>query len=113
VYSSASYLSLHYGGDTLLLKLSPYILYTIPVPPINPLYPLITCKFADVEEGWLSSNSTFKFTDNILDSKLGEIMFAELIQETIKSEDCAANCVHTYLLKAPRYDTHRHYSVYS
>jgi len=64
VYPSASYLSLHYGGDTLLLKLSPYILYTIPVPPINPPYPLITSKFADVEEGWLSSNSTFKFTDN-------------------------------------------------
>jgi len=64
VYPSASYLSLHYGGDTLLLKLSPYILYTIPVPPINPPYPLITSKFADVEEGWLSSLSTFKFTDN-------------------------------------------------
>jgi hypothetical protein len=36
VYPSTSYLSLHYGGETLLLKLSPYILYTIPVPSKTP-----------------------------------------------------------------------------
>jgi len=40
-------------------------------------------------------------------------MFAELVQKTKKSEDCAANCVHTYLLKAPRYDTQQYYSEYS
>ena len=36
VYPSDCYLSLHYGGETLLLELSPFILYTIPAPTINP-----------------------------------------------------------------------------
>jgi len=64
VYPSLSYLSLHYGGETFLLKLSPFILYTIPSPRINSNYPLITTNFADVEERWLLSRSTFKFSDN-------------------------------------------------
>jgi hypothetical protein len=67
VYPSASYLSLHYGGETLLLKISPYILYEIPAPRINPDYPLIKTIFADVEEGWLLSGSTFRFSDNLYD----------------------------------------------
>jgi len=39
-------------------------------------------------------------------------MFAELKQETKKSEDCAANCVHTYVLNA-RYYVRRYLSIYS
>ena len=47
-------------------------------------------KFADVEEGWLPSYSTIKFSDNEFDeyddndlfNKYGEIMFAELGSET-------------------------------
>ena len=36
VYPSVCYLSLHYGGETLLLELSPFILYMIPTHTINP-----------------------------------------------------------------------------
>jgi len=81
VYPSTSYLSLHYGGETLLLELSPIILYTIPAPPLKPAYPLMKSNFADVEERWISSHSTFKFTDNIRDwiyNKYGEIMLSEI-----------------------------------
>ena len=67
VYPSTSYLSLFYGGETLLLELSPFILYTIPVSPTNPRYPLITSYFTDVKEGWLPSRSTFKFSDSRFD----------------------------------------------
>jgi len=63
-------------------------------------YPLITSKFAGVEERWLPSRSTFKFNDNYYDvetdNKYGDIMFAEFAQETKKSEDCATNCLHKY-----------------
>jgi len=48
VYPSTSYLSLHYRGETFLLELSPFILYTIPASPINLEYALMTSKFADV-----------------------------------------------------------------
>jgi len=86
VYSSTSYLSLHYGGETLLLELSLFILYTIPTPSINPRYPLIISKFTDVKEGWLPFLSTFFFSDNFDDvegeNKYGEIFFAEFIQKT-------------------------------
>ena len=118
VYPSISYLSLHYGGQTNLLKLSPFIQYTIPAPRINPHYPLIKSNFGDFEEVWLPFRSTFKFSDNgwdvcdNCDNKYGEIMFAELAQETNKSEDCADNCVQTYLIKARCY-TKWNYSDYS
>ena len=65
VYPSASYLSLTYGGETLLLPLAPFILYPIPTPPTNPPYPLITSKFSNIfDEAWLPANSKFKFSDN-------------------------------------------------
>jgi len=64
-------------------------------------YPLITSKFADVEERWLPSRSTFKFSSNDYDyrEEFGEIFFSEFAQETKKSEDCVSNCVHKYSLK--------------
>ena len=67
VYPFACYLSLHYRGETLLLKLEPITLYTIPAPATNPRQSLIKSNFADVEEGWLPSHSTFKFSDNYYD----------------------------------------------
>jgi len=80
---------------------------------INPLYSLITSKFTDVEEGWVPSNSTFKFSSHLLGRKYGEIMFGELTQETKKKlEDCVANCVHKYVLKA-KYSLSPNYSDYS
>ena len=116
VYPSNSYLSLHYGGETLLLEISPFILYTIPAPPINLRYTLITSQFGDFKERWLSSRSTFKFSDNVYDAingkKYGEIIFAEIRHETKRSEDCAANCVHTYVLKAA-YTIFQYASEYS
>ena len=39
-------------------------------------------------------------------------MFAELLQETEKSEECATNCVQTYTLKS-RYFNWQFYSDYS
>jgi len=116
VYPSTSYLSLHYGSETLLLELSPFILYTIPAPDINPVYPLINSYFGDVEEGWVPSLSTFKFSDNKHDIELnneyGEVMFAELGSESKKSEDCATKCAHKYVLKA-RYIIIDYYSDYT
>jgi hypothetical protein len=38
---------------------------------MNPLYPLITSKFADVEEGWLPSHSKFRFSENQFDVEFG------------------------------------------
>jgi hypothetical protein len=64
VYSSLSYLSISYGGDTKLLKLSIFVLYQIPAPPTSTLYPLIATNFGDIEEAWLSAGSKFKFSDN-------------------------------------------------
>ena len=104
VYPTISYLSLHYRGETLLLELSLFILYTIPAFTTETQQNLITSKFSDVEERWLPSNSTFRFSDNYFDvrkggNKYGEIMFVELAQETQKSEDCTLNCVIKYDLK--------------
>jgi hypothetical protein len=47
VYPSASYLSLHYGGETLLLELSVYRFYTIPSPPAVDATEKITDKGVD------------------------------------------------------------------
>ena len=38
-------------------------------------------------------------------------MFAEFTQETKKSEDCATNCIHKYVLAA-RYHIYEYYSDY-
>jgi hypothetical protein len=81
---------------------------------INPLYSLITSKFTDIDEGWLPSNSNFKFTSHILGQKYGDIMFCELRQETKKkAEVCATNCIQKYLLKAGCYlfPTYLDYSI--
>ena len=44
---------------------------------------LIKSNFADVEEGWLPTDSNFKFSDNYFDTKdgnkYGEIMFGEFL----------------------------------
>jgi len=76
VYPSTSYLSLHYEGETFLLELSLFILYNIPAPLLVDPYPLITSKFADVEEYWLPYNSTFRFSNNKLDERV--LTFGEL-----------------------------------
>jgi hypothetical protein len=43
VYPSTSYISLHYGGENLLLELSVFLLYSIPTLPTNlPASPIYT-----------------------------------------------------------------------
>ena len=83
----------------------------VPGSNINPLIPLITSIFADVEEGWISSSSIFKFSDTVFYTNL-EIDFGELTHDTRKSGDCAANCVHKYKLKS-RYLMNHYSSDYS
>jgi len=67
VYSSLSYLSISYRGETKLLQLSIFVLYKIPAPTSHTLYPPITSSFGDIDEAWLSATSKFKFSDNVWD----------------------------------------------
>jgi len=69
--------------------------------------------FENVEERWLPSRSTFKFSDNYYANNYGEIMFVEFSQETKKSEDCVENCAHKYVLKARYVMIGDYYSDYS
>ena len=85
VYSSKSYLSISYKGETKLLNLSVFVLYQIP--PISSLVTPITTSFGDIEEIWLPASSKFKFSDNLYDFKddtnvYEEIMFNEFEQAT-------------------------------
>jgi len=88
VYSSLTYLSMSYKTQTLILNLSPFRLYPIPIPPSASTDHLIKSKFEDIAEAWLPANSTFKFSDNIFDyspepnhtSTYGVIMFGQLEQ---------------------------------
>ena len=65
VYSSKSYLSISYKGETKLLNLSVFVLYQIP--PTSSLVTPITTSFGNIEEIWLPASSKFKFSDNIYD----------------------------------------------
>ena len=84
VYPSVTYLTLHYGKKTLLLKVSPFILYPMPTPPNSPLYPLITSIFGEIEEVWLLASSKFKFTDNEYYYEHEIVMFGVFEQGTKK-----------------------------
>jgi hypothetical protein len=85
VYSSKSYLSISYKGETKLLNLSVFVLYQIP--PTSSLVTPIATSFGDIEEIWLPASSKFKFSDNLYDFKddtnvYEEIMFNEFEQAT-------------------------------
>ena len=84
VYPSVTYLTLHYGKKTLLLKVSPFILYPSPTPPNSPPYPLITSIFGEIEEVWHLASSIFKFTDNENGYEWGVVMFGLFEQGTKK-----------------------------
>jgi len=107
VYSSLAYLSISYRTKTVILKLSPFRLYSIPFPPDAPPYPPITSKFGDMSEAWLTANSKFKFSDNRADYKsapketstYGLIMFWEFKQEAKKLQDCTSGCTPAYKLQ--------------
>jgi hypothetical protein len=101
VYPSVTYLTLHFGGETHLLIISPFILFAIPTLPSNPKYSPITSKFGGIEEVWLSAQSSFKFSDQFSYLERGEIFFGYFAQEAKKSEDCTTNCpIHKYQLQA-------------
>jgi hypothetical protein len=52
----------------------------MPVPTINPDYPLMTSNFADITDIWLSANSKFKFVAHLFGIEYGVIMFGEFEQ---------------------------------
>jgi hypothetical protein len=79
-YSSLSYLSMSYRGETKLLKFSIFVLYQLPALPTSPEYPPITSSFGDIEEVWLTTSSSFKFSDNYKEE--GRIFFGEFEQGT-------------------------------
>jgi len=103
-----------------ILELSLSMLYAIPTVSMYIWYPPITSKFGNVEEVWLSSSSTFKFSDNLFDYfseptgkfTYGEIIFAEFDQGAKKLQGCTADCTSKYRLQA-RYYTYESYSVFS
>ena len=122
VYSSLAYLSMSYQTETFILNLSPFRLYPIPFPPSSRLSTLITAKFADISEAWLSAQSTFKFSDNYYDYigapsrkfTYGVIMFGEFDQWANKLQSCTADCTHKYRLQVRYYvNNFGYYSVCS
>jgi hypothetical protein len=56
VYPSTSYLSLHYGGETLLLELAVFDLYSIPIP----IIPLVEVKVVKEEEKSTLSGADYR-----------------------------------------------------
>jgi len=69
IYSEVSYLKITYRGETKVLTLSIFLLYSIPPPPLHSDYPLITFDFIDLSDAWLPTLSQFKFSDNFYDAK--------------------------------------------
>ena len=115
VYSSP-YLSMSYRTQTFILSLSPFRLYSIPFPPSAPRHPLISSNFTDISEAWLSSDSTFIFSDihheyanedhkeyYKINKGYKVIMFGEFNMGA-KLKDCSADCTSRYQLQV-RYNT--------
>jgi hypothetical protein len=112
LYPFVAYLTLHFGGETHLLIISPFIFYAIPSISTDSSSPPITSKFGGNEEVWLPVNSSFKFSDNYF-YKTIEIYFGYFAQGAKKSEDCTTNCpIHKYQLQA-KHSSDTSYSIYS
>jgi len=69
IFSSASYLSLSFGGETKLLKLTIPFIYSVPTPPLKLI--IIKNDFTTISDTWISANSKFTFSDNTYDVGAG------------------------------------------
>jgi hypothetical protein len=112
IFSSASYLSLSFGGETKLLKVEIYFIYSAPTP--LPALIIIISDFTAISDEYLSANSKFTFSDNDADvlygglNIYGVVMFNSFEQEALKTEGCGETCdIRTFALQV------RHWAEFS
>ena len=110
IFSSASYLSLSFGGETKLLKLEIYFIYSAPTP--LPALIIIISDFTAISDVFLSANSKFTFSDNKHDiccrgsNIYGVVMFNSFEQGALKTEGCGETCdIRTFALLPRHYPT--------
>jgi len=107
IFSSTPYLSLSFGGETKLLKLAIFFLYSAPSPPLA--LQMIKADFTEISDAWLPAYSMVTFSDNTYDVDFGgpniygAVMFNSFEQGALKTLGCEEPCnIRKYALQ-PRH----------